>query len=53
MLFKDLLDLVHVLVRVLIGHVGWADVQLEVRPKVFKVVIVRQLCNRKVIDTSR
>lgn len=29
--------------RVLIGHVGGADVQLEVGPKVLKVVIVWQL----------
>ena len=38
------LDLVEVLWGVLVGHVGWTDVQLEVWAKVLKVVIVRQLC---------
>uniref|UniRef100_A0A6B0V7H8 Putative secreted protein n=1 Tax=Ixodes ricinus TaxID=34613 RepID=A0A6B0V7H8_IXORI len=36
-------DLLEVLWCVLVGHVGRADVQLEVRPKVLKVVVVRQL----------
>jgi len=37
------LDLVNVVGGVLVGHVGWTDVQLEVRPVVLKVVIVWQL----------
>lgn len=37
------LDLVEVLRGVLVSHVGGADVELEVRPKVLKVVVVRQL----------
>ena len=37
------LDLVEVVECVLIGHVGGADVKLEVRSKVLKVVIVGQL----------
>lgn len=42
--FKEtLLDLLQVFVGVLVGHVGWADVQFEVRPKVLKVIIVGQL----------
>jgi len=39
------LDLVYVVGRVLVGHVGWADVQLEVWAVVLKVVIVRQFCH--------
>ena len=39
-----LLDLVQILCGVLVGHVGRAYVKLEVRSKVFEVVIVRQLC---------
>lgn len=38
-----LLDLVHVVLSVLIGHVWWADVQLEVGPKIFKIIIVWKL----------
>lgn len=38
-----LLDLVHVLLSVLFGHVRWADVQFEVGPKVFKIIIVWEL----------
>ena len=37
------LDLVEVVESVLVGHVGGTDVQLEVRTKVLKVVIVWQL----------
>ena len=37
------LDLVQVLVRVLIGHVGRTDVELEVGPVVLEVVVVGQL----------
>ena len=37
------LDLVEVVECILIGHVGGADVKLEVRSKVLKVVIVGQL----------
>ena len=37
------LDLVQVLWRVLVGHVGRADVQLEVGPEVLEVVVVGQL----------
>lgn len=40
---QALLDLLQVLSRVLVGHVGRADVQLEVGPKVLKVIIVGQL----------
>ena len=36
-------DLIEVVECVLIGHVGGADVKLEVRTKVLKVVIVWQL----------
>lgn len=36
----DLLDLLQVVVGVLVGHVGGTDVQLEVWPKVLKVVVV-------------
>ena len=36
-------DLIEVVECVLIGHVGGADVKLEVGSKVLKVVIVRQL----------
>ena len=47
--FKETrLDLVDVVRSVLIGHVGRADVQLEVRPIVLKVVIVRQLCHNEI-----
>lgn len=49
---QPVLDLVHVFLCVLVGHVGGADVQLEVRPEVLKVVIVRQLCNRNIIEKS-
>ena len=38
------LDLVDVVGGVLVGHVGWTNVQLEVRPVVLEVVIVWQLC---------
>lgn len=38
------LDLLQVVVGVLIGHVGGADVQLEVGSKVLKVVVVWELC---------
>ena len=37
------LDLVYVVCGVLVGHVGWTNVKLEVRPVVLKVVIVWQL----------
>ena len=40
---ETLLDLLQVLVSVLVGHVGRADVKLEIRSKLFKVVIVGQL----------
>lgn len=43
----SLLDFVHVLLGVLVGHVGWADVQLEVGAKVLKVVIVWELWRRR------
>jgi len=46
------LDLVDVVGRVLVGHVGWTDVQLEVRPVVLKVVVVRQLCHVTETNTS-
>lgn len=42
-----LLDLVHVLLRVLVGHVGWTDVQLEVGPEVLKVIVVGQFWKNK------
>ena len=42
-LIQTSLDLMQVLWRVLIGHVGWTDVELEVRSVVLKVVIVGQL----------
>ena len=38
------LYLVQVLAGILVGHVGGANVQLEIRPKIFKVVIVWQFC---------
>ena len=38
------LYLVEVLQCVLVAHVGGADVQLEVRTKVLKVIVVWQLC---------
>ena len=41
------LDLLQVLVSVLVGHVGRADVKLEIRSKVFKVVVVGQLCGQR------
>lgn len=44
---QSLLDLIHVLQRVLVGHVGWADVQLKVRPKVLKVIVVWQFWGEK------
>lgn len=44
---QSLLDLIHVLQCVLVGHVGWADVQLEVRPKVLKVIVVWQFWEEK------
>lgn len=40
----DPLDFLQVVIGVLIGHVGWADVQFEVRPKVLKLVVVWELC---------
>ena len=40
----DSLDLLQVVIGILIGHVGGADVQLEIWSKVLKVVIVRELC---------
>ena len=36
-------DFVEVIESVLIGHVGGADVKLEVRSKVLKIVIIGQL----------
>lgn len=50
---KHILDLVHVLLCVLVGHVGGADVQLEIRAEVLKVVVVRQLWNRNIIGKSK
>ena len=38
------LDFLHVLCGVLVGHVGGADVKLEIRSVVLKVVVVGQLC---------
>lgn len=38
--FLNSLDFLQVVVGVLVGHVGGADVQLEVGPKVLKVVVV-------------
>lgn len=38
------LDLLQVVVGVLIGHVGGADVQLEVWSEVLKVIVVWELC---------
>lgn len=38
--FLNSLDFLQVVVGVLVGHVGGADVQLEVRPKILKVVVV-------------
>lgn len=46
-----LLDLVHVFLSVLIRHVRWADVQLEVRPKIFKVIVVWELW-KNIINVS-
>lgn len=40
---QALLDLLQVFVGVLVGHVGRADVQLEVGPEVLKVIVVGQL----------
>ncbi len=40
---KPRFDLVEVLGRVLIGHVGRRDVQLEVGPVVLEVIVVGQL----------
>ena len=37
------LDLVHVLGRVLVSHVGGGDVELKVGPEVLEVVVVGQL----------
>ena len=42
--FKDSLDLLQIVVCVLVGHIGGADVQLEVWPKVLKVVVVWEFC---------
>lgn len=39
----DLLNLLQVVIGVLVGHVGGADVQLEVWSKVLKVVVVWEL----------
>merc|ERR1719154_358543 len=36
-------DLVHILRGVLVGHVTRSDMKFEVRAKIFKVIIVRQL----------
>ena len=38
------LDLVEVVQVVLVRHVRRTDVQFEVRPKVLKVIVVRQFC---------
>lgn len=35
-------DLVQVINCVLVGHVGWTDVQFEIRTKVLKIVVVRE-----------
>lgn len=40
---QALLDLLQVFVGVLVGHIGGADVQLEVGPKVLEVIVVGQL----------
>ena len=40
---QALLNLLEVLVGVLVGHVGWANVQLEVGAEVLEVIIVGQL----------
>ena len=40
---KPSLDFIEVVESVLIGHVGGTDMELEVGPKVFKVVVVGQL----------
>lgn len=45
------LDLLQVVVGVLIGHVGGADVQLEVWSEVLKVVVVWELCRVRVITS--
>ena len=37
------LYLLQVLSRVLVGHVGWANVKFKVRTKILKVVIVGKL----------
>ena len=42
-----LLDLVEIFWRILVGHVGRTDVQFEVRAKIFKVVIIGEVCNEK------
>ena len=43
------LDLVEVLWRVLVGHVGRTYVQLEVRTKIFKVVIIGEVCKKQTV----
>ena len=50
---QPLLDLLQVLPRVLVGHVGRADVQLEVRPEVLKVVVVGQLVGDGAVQRHR
>lgn len=37
-----LLDLFQVLGSILIGHVGWTYVELEVWPEIFEIVVVRK-----------
>lgn len=50
---QSILDLLQVFGCVLIGHVTGRDVQFEVRPEVFKVVIVRQLIRNLDAESDR
>lgn len=42
----NLLNLLQIFIGVLVGHVGRADVELEVRPKIFKIIVVWKLCRK-------
>lgn len=49
----DLLDFVQVLRWVLVGHIVWADVKLEIGAEILKVVIVRQLCRTHIEQNTQ
>ena len=50
---NDLLDFVHVLRSILIGHIGRGDMQFEVRSKIFKIIIIWKFVGDLNIQSNR